>query len=368
MNIIFLCGSLEPGQDGVGDYTRRLACELLRKGHQAAIISLNDKAAGQVSKSLQTDDGTAIEVLRLPQKLSWEERMQHAQSFIDVINPQWLSLQYVPFAYHDKGLPFGLPGQLTKLGRGKKWHVMFHELWVGIEKGSAFKLYVIGYIQQLLLSKLIKELQPARVSTQTHLYQMLLKKKGVTASFLPLFGNVPVTDNKDAALNEMDKELNFIVFGSIHGDAPVEEFVKEIANYGLNKHCRVNFIGRNGGNLQHWKNSLDAEKVSFKILGVCEPEAISAALSNADIGISTTPLLLAEKSGTVVAMQEHGLEVICVRNKWVPWGIKTQVQTAKDVHEYKPGNLAAIIKNISFNKSRQNVLKTVAQSFSDSLQ
>lgn len=25
MTILFLCGSLEPGRDGVGDYTRRLA-------------------------------------------------------------------------------------------------------------------------------------------------------------------------------------------------------------------------------------------------------------------------------------------------------------------------------------------------------
>jgi hypothetical protein len=40
LNIVFLCGSLQPGRDGVGVYTRRLAGEVIRQGHQASIISL----------------------------------------------------------------------------------------------------------------------------------------------------------------------------------------------------------------------------------------------------------------------------------------------------------------------------------------
>ena len=43
MKIVFLCGSLEPGRDGVGDYTRMLAAEIIRKGHNAAIVALADK-------------------------------------------------------------------------------------------------------------------------------------------------------------------------------------------------------------------------------------------------------------------------------------------------------------------------------------
>ena len=30
MNLLFICGSLEPGKDGVGDYIRRLSSELLQ--------------------------------------------------------------------------------------------------------------------------------------------------------------------------------------------------------------------------------------------------------------------------------------------------------------------------------------------------
>ena len=32
MKIVFICGCLEPGKDGVGDYTRRLSAELIDHG------------------------------------------------------------------------------------------------------------------------------------------------------------------------------------------------------------------------------------------------------------------------------------------------------------------------------------------------
>ena len=38
MKITFICGSLNPGQDGVGDYTRRLAAQLALDGHECQLI------------------------------------------------------------------------------------------------------------------------------------------------------------------------------------------------------------------------------------------------------------------------------------------------------------------------------------------
>ena len=43
MKIVFICGSAQPGKDGVGDYVRLLALSLLKMGHQAAIVAYNDK-------------------------------------------------------------------------------------------------------------------------------------------------------------------------------------------------------------------------------------------------------------------------------------------------------------------------------------
>ena len=55
MKLLFLCSSLEPGRDGVGDYTRRLAGECLRQGHEVRLLSLNDK--GEIRSRLLETNG-----------------------------------------------------------------------------------------------------------------------------------------------------------------------------------------------------------------------------------------------------------------------------------------------------------------------
>jgi hypothetical protein len=42
MKVLFICGSAQPQRCGVGDYSRRLAGELIRQGHKASIVSLMD--------------------------------------------------------------------------------------------------------------------------------------------------------------------------------------------------------------------------------------------------------------------------------------------------------------------------------------
>jgi hypothetical protein len=66
MKIIFICGSLEPGQDGVGDYVRRLAAELILKQNEVSIIALYDKNVKRLRGEMQYDNGIQIPILRLP--------------------------------------------------------------------------------------------------------------------------------------------------------------------------------------------------------------------------------------------------------------------------------------------------------------
>ena len=42
MVILFLTGCLQPGKDGVGDYTRLLARECIRQGQACCLIALDD--------------------------------------------------------------------------------------------------------------------------------------------------------------------------------------------------------------------------------------------------------------------------------------------------------------------------------------
>ena len=85
MKLLFLCGSFEPGQDGVGDYTRMLATELIQLGHQVSVIALNDQHINETVDSIQVINGNSLPVLRLPHNLSGKKRFSRAKQCIEKI-------------------------------------------------------------------------------------------------------------------------------------------------------------------------------------------------------------------------------------------------------------------------------------------
>lgn len=343
MRILFLCGSLEPGRDGVGDYTRRLAGELIRQGHEGSIIALKDRHIDLVSETEQESDGTFIPVLRLSAIILVRQRYAKAKEYIDQFNPELISLQYVPFSFHPKGLPFGLARQLKKLGEGRKWHIMFHELWVGMDQEAPLKYVLWGKLQQHITHQMIDRLRPKIIHTQTRLYQMQLNKLGSPANYLPLFGNIPVRYERTTTTTNAQKTLLlFVVFGTIHPRAPIEDFARELAAYGIGQQqiIQITFIGRCGTELDKWVSICNHTGLKTIVLGEQEPERISEALSSCDWGISSTPYLLSEKSGTIAAMLEHGLPVISVSSAWKVKSLTGQC--IANVYNYKTGSLAKL--------------------------
>jgi hypothetical protein len=314
MKILFLCGSLEPGKDGVGDYTRRLAGELIRQGHNTAIIALKDKVINAVAQTEQESDGTFIPVLRLPYCLSDKKRYGCAENYIKDFNPEWLSLQYVPYSFHKKGLPFGLGKRLKRIGKGRKWHIMFHELWIGTYYTNSIKTIFIRCIQKRVFVKLINQLNPKLINTQSSLYKTRIKEFGFDVQPLPLFGNIPIYNDK--VENKNNNEYTLIVFGAIHPNVPFLLFVKELKKirekYGYL--IDIKFVGRNGDELKNWTETLKKANINYRVYGEMNIVDISKLLLQADIGITTNPPIHAEKSGTVASMIEYGLKVICIAN------------------------------------------------------
>ena len=207
MKIVFLCSSLEPGRDGVGDYTRRIATELIRQGHISAVVSLNDKYISHKFNGVQHSERIDLKVLRLPSTLSAKNRFKSAKNYIDEFNPDWLSLQFVIFGYQQKGLPFGLGHRLAFLGFGRRWHIMFHELWVGMEINTSIKHLLWGKIQRLLIKSLILQLKPKIMHSHTSLYLHHLANLGFESQILPLFGNIPQIDKIKMEINQFQENM-----------------------------------------------------------------------------------------------------------------------------------------------------------------
>lgn len=347
MNIVFICSSLQPGKDGVGDYIRRLSCELQSLGHKASIVALNDKFITTAANEVQDE----IEVLRIPSVLGKPQKSSLLKSFISLKKPAFLSLQFVPFGYNNKGLPFSLAPALAAASANIPWHVMIHELWVGMESEAAPKMRLLGFLQKHLIRSILSALKPSVVHTQTHLYVKQLEKLGVHAYHLPLFSNIPVLEKAAGSLalagNKIHagSALTMVLFGVIHSNTPVEIFAAEVGAF-AKKHqvdIRLQLLGKSGESERNrWKQSFTSSGMEVELLGEQTPERISAILGRASIGIATTAYAVIEKSGTVAALRAHGLPVLCVCDSWTPVNIK-DLAPPQAVLEYKQGNFESLI-------------------------
>jgi hypothetical protein len=374
MKIIFLCGSLESGRDGVGDYVRRLSGELFRQGHEPSAIALNDQYISDSFFGNQITETENILVLRLPSIWETNKRFARAEQWINEFDPNWISLQFVPFAFQSKGLPFSLGKRLFNIGIGRRWHIMFHELWVGMNAESTKKIQLWGKLQKYLIQLLVNKLKPKVIHTQSTLYQSHLKQLGFHSQLLPLFSNIPYISgiNKKIRVNKItlptqDRVVQLVVFGSIHANAPIKLFASDAARYAKDCYASVTLvlIGRCGAEQDRWVRTWEAAGLKVSILGEQPPETISKILQTASFGIATTPLAQIEKSGTVAAMLEHGLSVICVSSPWTPLGVPTP-QAPPGILTYTQGNLSRYLhEKPSINA--HNRIYDVANILSESL-
>jgi len=370
MKIIFLCGGLEPGRDGVGDYIRRLADELIHQGHDVGVLAFNDHFVNKEFFDVHNPHEKKVTIFRIPSGWNNSKRLKQARKWLELFNPDIISLQFVSYAFNKKGLPFTLIRQLKFLIKGYRCHIMFHELWIGMDINSSRKERVIGYVQKLLIQMLVKTLKPVAVHTQTALYQAQLLKLGIEVRYLPIFGNIPISKKSSQAIrkNEDEKKtIYLVIFGGIHPGADVSQFAEEVAVYSKEKSVQIilRLIGRTGKEQAHWISAWSSAGLTIQLLGEQTPDRISEVLLKSSIGITTTPMALVEKSGSVAAMLEHGLPVLCVRSSWKARGFEITDASSKII-EYRKGNFGECLTNKNFIGG--SPLSVVSSQFIDSLQ
>ena len=315
MKILFICGSMELGKDGVGDYTRRLAGELIRQGHQAVVMAINDRHIKTTVQEFQQDKQESISVLRLPAQMSWKHRVDIAKVFLEEFQADWLSLQYVPYSFHEKGLAWQLPSFLMQLDFKGKWHVMLHELWIGINPQSSFKHKIIGRIQAYITLRLINYLRPRLITTSNVLYMEVLKSKGIKATHLPLFSNIPYMPSRPEEVNQRyhipSNAIVIGIFGTLYPDARLNDMFNQIVLEEQHQPFILLSFGRIG-NKTIWSALQEKwqDKVHFLLLGELDQKEVSAIMQRVNIALSCTPLEYLGKSGVYAAWKRHGVPVM----------------------------------------------------------
>ncbi|RKS13302.1 glycosyltransferase [Flavobacterium sp. 120] len=325
MKTIFLCGSAEPGKDGVGDYTRRLAGELIRQGHQAQILSLCDKQSTSFVEEIQVVEETPVLVRRIPIMSTYKQRLVWTLGILKEESPDWISLQYVPYSFHSKGLPLWLPRFLKKLEGNHNWHVMFHELWLGIKHNASYKEKVYGFFQKNIIYRLCNTITFKSVHTSTDVYQNNLSKINVDSLLLELFGNIPIVNNYKKI--EVKKFIKFIHFGSLHPEANEVVFLNKLSIFFKSKSIsfQINFVGNTGSKIENWINTANSLGIITNVLGMKSDVEISKILLESDYGVTTNPIEFITKSGSAASMVEHGLSILSAREDQKPLGIKSDL-------------------------------------------
>ena len=116
MKILFICGTYASGKDGVADYINKMSCALTKKGHEIMVLALRDKYCKELDKEIQISDENPFSITCISKNTKTKKRFTVTQKRVNEFNPEWISLQFVPFGFNKKGIPFWLPNFL-KLNR-----------------------------------------------------------------------------------------------------------------------------------------------------------------------------------------------------------------------------------------------------------
>jgi hypothetical protein len=209
---------------------------------------------------------------------------------------------------------------------------MFHEIWIGAERGASMRHRLVGTLQRAAVLRLVRSLAPDIAHTSNPTYGALLAAVAVPTQLLPLCGSVPIASaNPEWLPRELaglgvpidriaprEKCWWFGLFGSLHPTWSAEPLFERIAAAAQQRQRRVVVaaIGHQRGGVPLWRalESRYAGHLALCALGERGETQISWFLQGLDFGIATTPWQLIGKSATTAAMIDHGLPVIVSRD------------------------------------------------------
>ncbi len=327
MRILFICPSIEPGRSGVGDYTVGLAAAADSIGARTQVLAFADSGAEAGGET--TWCGQQVAATRLPPSRSPEQCRSAIQTAIAEFGPDWISLQWVPYAFHPRGLMAWGDFPWDVLPGAARMHWMIHETWIGGFAGAPCKMRLTGWVQRWMMQRLFFRLHVRLAHTSNATYVRQLKTAGMAALELPLFGALPIgdrmkpwsgwaeilgADRGGPITNDRERFRIFSFFGTIHAGFPGEETFQAIQE-SVVKEGRTAVIlslghaGAGGDRFDAWAHRW-GDRMIFRRVGHLGDEATAAVLVGSDYGLSTTPLNVIGKSSAAATLSEQGLPVL----------------------------------------------------------
>lgn len=310
MRIAFVTGSLEPGRDGVGDYTRTLAAECVCRGHAVRVLSVADRESGEETFLGQP----ALRRMTREQALT---DGRDAYRWLEAFAPDWTSLQFVPFSFDPRGLfARSIPALVRIMRAAPRRHVIFHEIWIGAQQRAPWKARFLGAIQRRAVIRLLQAVDPRRIHTSTEFYRAALGDLGVRVERLPMFGSVPWCGPTPPAIFP-GIEANALVcgmFGTVHPDWQPAGFMADLAALAAKLGRPVALVSAGGlgpGTALFAELALRYRgSVNCVALGRLPEPQLAEVFARFDFAVTSVPWNILGKSSSAAALREHGLRVV----------------------------------------------------------
>ena len=315
-------------RDGIGDHARRLAAALTERGIPTALLALADQTLEDDSqRGRQSDAGVEIETLRLSTRIAFPARAAQGRAFIEEVGGKHVMFAFSPYQFDLRGVVSRALVELPEMVQGKTCSILFHETWIGEEDIDGLWTRLVGFTQRRLVQMLAHDLKPVKLYTTNPVYRHMLAAYDIRTEVVPHCGNVPVQETRadswlPQALAEADIEMGagglqdyFLIglFGSLYPGLELPRLLPSFEAVARRKGkkpliANIGIIG-NGGQWARWKQTY-GQQFGLVDLGPTTVLRISQFLNTVDLGVSTTTLALAGKSGTAAAFIEHGVPLL----------------------------------------------------------
>ena len=283
--IIQLVPNLPPTVDGLGDYAFNLALEFSQKGTETIFISTGGEKINQFETHLIGFDGQDLINAVLKTKVNR------------------LFLNYVPYSYQKRGVPFWLLQALTQLVKqhGIQLFIYFHEL------NASGKIYQSSFwlkpLQQLIYKQLQKLASFSFCSNQTIFNILEANLPNGRLLKIEIFSNIP---EPITTIHWKERENTAVIFGSHPNRMAVYRYENEM-NRLIQSLGITTIIDIGPGTVT--ENNLNLPIISKGKLSGSE---VAQLLSTSKWGFINYNDILLEKSGIFAAYAAHGLAVINV--------------------------------------------------------
>lgn len=329
MRILFICPTVEPGRSGVGDYTVGLAASAASAGAETHVLAFAESSIESPSSGVVNFGAESAATTRVPRSCLSKQLRHAITTALTEIRPDWISLQWVPYAFHPKGLAAWGPFPWDTLTGGAKMHWMIHETWIGGFAGAPWKMRLTGSLQRWMMRRLFFRVQVRLAHTSNTTYVRQLNHAGMAAVQLPLFGALPTVTPETAwcgwekllgaeqggpIITDRGKVRIFCFFGTIHQGFPSGEVFRTIRESVAREDRRAVILslghaGDGGSQFDEWARRWE-DGMIFRRLGSLGDAATASVLAHSDFGLSTTPLNVIGKSSAAATMSELGLPVL----------------------------------------------------------